>query len=210
MVKILCEWAISCQRWGEHRAMAVAWLLDKRSSDAMISDSENGANGDGDRDSNGSVGCFNGGVPIFQNTLMNFLDDDAPILEDNANVQSRTKFTNLVHLFSELIRHDVFSHDAYMCTLISRGDLQTNCNPVSASNVASGTSNKPSPHQSGQPHSQVGMDDDMFPGIDFKPKMEEYDDSNVDDDLDKILQNIKEDQAMDVPDSPKIDHNNHG
>ena len=32
-------------------------------------------------------------------------------------------FTNLVHLFSELIRHDVFSHDAYMCTLISRGDL---------------------------------------------------------------------------------------
>lgn len=32
-------------------------------------------------------------------------------------------FTNLVHLFAELIRHDVFSHDAYMCTLISRGDL---------------------------------------------------------------------------------------
>lgn len=30
---------------------------------------------------------------------------------------------NLVLLFSEFIRHDVFSHDAYMCTLISRGDL---------------------------------------------------------------------------------------
>lgn len=30
---------------------------------------------------------------------------------------------NLVLLFCEFIRHDVFSHDAYMCTLISRGDL---------------------------------------------------------------------------------------
>lgn len=44
-------------------------------------------------------------------------------LEENPSPQNRTTFTNLVHLFSELIRHDVFSHDAYMCTLISRGDL---------------------------------------------------------------------------------------
>lgn len=29
----------------------------------------------------------------------------------------------MVLLFSEFTRHDVFSHDAYMCTLISRGDL---------------------------------------------------------------------------------------
>lgn len=38
----------------------------------------------------------------------------------------------------------------------------------------------------------------------FKAKIEELDDSNVDDDLDKILQNIKVDQQdlMDAPDSP--------
>lgn len=35
----------------------------------------------------------------------------------------KTEFVNLVLLFGEFIRHDVFSHDAYMCTLISRGDL---------------------------------------------------------------------------------------
>lgn len=35
----------------------------------------------------------------------------------------KTAFTNLIHLFAELVRRDVFSHDAYMCTLISRGDL---------------------------------------------------------------------------------------
>lgn len=33
------------------------------------------------------------------------------------------EFSNLVLLFYELIRHDVFSHNIYMCTLISRGDL---------------------------------------------------------------------------------------
>lgn len=33
------------------------------------------------------------------------------------------EFFNLVLLFCELIRHDVFSHNIYMCTLISRGDL---------------------------------------------------------------------------------------
>lgn len=46
---------------------------------------------------------------------------------ENTSV-SRTTFTNLVHLFTELIRNDVFSHDAYMCTLISRGDLQSTNN----------------------------------------------------------------------------------
>lgn len=38
-----------------------------------------------------------------------------------ATPQNKAQFTNLVHLFGELIRRDVFSHDAYMCTLISRG-----------------------------------------------------------------------------------------
>lgn len=36
-------------------------------------------------------------------------------------------------LFAELIRREVFSHDAYMCTLISRGELSQG--PVSAQTV---------------------------------------------------------------------------
>lgn len=39
------------------------------------------------------------------------------------NENERVEFSNLVLLFCELIRHDVFSHNIYMCTLISRGDL---------------------------------------------------------------------------------------
>lgn len=116
IVEILCEWAVSSERWGEHRAMAVAKLLEKRQSEAT------GENNDAD--DKDSV-CSNGsptGLPIFQPLLMKFLDTDAPII-DHSSAQSKAQFTNLVHLFSELIRHDVFSHDAYMCTLISRGDL---------------------------------------------------------------------------------------
>lgn len=41
------------------------------------------------------------------------------------NESERVEFSNLVLLFCELIRHDVFSHNIYMCTLISRGDLSS-------------------------------------------------------------------------------------
>lgn len=214
IVQILCEWAVSWQRWGEHRAMAVAWLLDKRQSEVMPTDGDN-ANGD-EKDSVGSGGgggAHNGGVPVFQSILMHFLDFDAPVLDENGSAQHRAQFTNLVHLFCELIRHDVFSHDAYMCTLISRGDLLTSgCASVlsGASKAAAGSgattgipsgpgtgpvSNRASPAAHQQP-----MDEDMFPAVPFS---NEFDD-NVDDDLDKLLQNITHQQnAMDAPDSPK-------
>ena len=45
--------------------------------------------------------------------------------DENPTDDNRQGFANLIQLFSELIRHDVFSHDAYMCFLISRGDLLT-------------------------------------------------------------------------------------
>lgn len=44
-------------------------------------------------------------------------------LADPRSESERVEFFNLVLLFCELIRHDVFSHNMYTCTLISRGDL---------------------------------------------------------------------------------------
>ena len=35
------------------------------------------------------------------------------------------EMANLILLFHELMAHEVFSHDAYMCFLISRGDLNS-------------------------------------------------------------------------------------
>ncbi|KOX75481.1 Mediator of RNA polymerase II transcription subunit 12 [Melipona quadrifasciata] len=194
VVEILCEWAVSAERWGEHRAMAVAKLLEKRQSEVTGETNEN--------DDKDSI-CSNGNppvLPIFQSLLMKFLDMDAPVL-DNTTTQSKVQFTNFFHLFSELIRHDVFSHDAYMCTLISRGDL-----------IQGPAASKP-----GTPSNREPIDEDsLFTGIDLKPtKLEvsdhgrtmDYDDSKIDDDLDKLLQHIKEDQqnSMDAPDSPKED-----
>ena len=90
----------------------------------VTSNESDNANNSDDKDSVISGGAY-GGMPIFQNILMDFLDNDAPVLDENGSQHNRAQFTNLVHLFSELIRHEVFSHDVYMCTLISRGDLLT-------------------------------------------------------------------------------------
>ncbi|XP_015261170.1 PREDICTED: mediator of RNA polymerase II transcription subunit 12-like, partial [Gekko japonicus] len=71
--------------------------------------------------SSGSLSAVS--APVFQDVLMQFLDTQAPVLSDPSNENEKVEFFNLVLLFCELIRHDVFSHNMYMCTLISRGDL---------------------------------------------------------------------------------------
>ncbi|CAH4017296.1 unnamed protein product [Pieris brassicae] len=204
VVRVLCEWAVCGARWGEHRAMAAAALLDRRQHHHHHHEHQ----GSDDKESISSATGLYNGPPIFQNLLLRFLDNDAPVLDESSNAPpgNRQQFANLVHLFGELIRRDVFSHDAYMCTLISRGDLISPTEPI----VSSGSGN----HTVAQPVNSAGtnhnMDDDIFAGIDLKPKMEEnvrmdLDDSKIDDDLDKLLQHIKEDQqnSMDAPDSPK-------
>jgi mediator of RNA polymerase II transcription subunit 12 len=203
-VKILCEWAVSTHRWGEHRAMAVARLLDKRQSEVLMNENDNVD----DKDSDFGYS----GTPIFQGILLRFLDS-APVLEENGTTQNKNQFKNLVHLFSELIRNDVFSHDAYMCTLISRGDL-LNIPSSFTSSISSVSKSVPSninqqPQAGGSSSNTGNNDDDFFSEIDFKPKMEEFDDSNVDDDLEKLIQNIKDGQnnSMDNPDSPKENEN---
>ena len=45
--------------------------------------------------------------------------------------------------------------------------------------------------------------------IDDNSRPMDYDDAKIDDDLDKLLQNIKEDHSMDAPDSPKYSDSHH-
>ncbi|KAM8953143.1 mediator of RNA polymerase II transcription subunit 12-like protein [Pelodytes ibericus] len=122
VVMLLCEWAVSCKRSGKHRAMVVAKLLEKRQIEIEVERcSESEALDEKESISSASfAGCS---LPIFQNVLLRFLDSQAPSLSDPNNSYEKTEFVNLVLLFCEFIRHDIFSHDAYMCTLISRGDL---------------------------------------------------------------------------------------
>lgn len=77
MVEILCQWAVSGMRYGEHRAMAVAKLLEKRQVEVTSGAGNGESDTSDDKDSAASVPS---GLPIFQALLMRFLDFDAPVL----------------------------------------------------------------------------------------------------------------------------------
>ncbi|XP_054537145.1 mediator of RNA polymerase II transcription subunit 12-like protein isoform X11 [Pan troglodytes] len=122
VVTLLCEWAVSCKRSGKHRAMAVAKLLEKRQAEIEAERCGESEVLD-EKESVSSSSLAGSSLPVFQNVLLRFLDTQAPSLSDPNSECEKVEFVNLVLLFCEFIRHDVFSHDAYMCTLISRGDL---------------------------------------------------------------------------------------
>ncbi|XP_072852174.2 mediator of RNA polymerase II transcription subunit 12-like protein isoform X3 [Pogona vitticeps] len=122
VVMLLCEWAVSSKRSGKHRAMAVAKLLEKRQAEIEAERCGEVEVLD-EKESISSASLAGSSFPVFQNVLLRFLDTQAPSLSDPNSDYEKMEFLNLVLLFCEFIRHDVFSHDAYMCTLISRGDL---------------------------------------------------------------------------------------
>ena len=109
---------------------------------------------------------------------MKFLDAEAPTSNDPNTTLSgnRASFASLVHLFYELIKHDVFSHDIYMRSLISRGDLHTMSNGLASSPLSA----------SSQTNLTPGAGVSSFHGIG-----DQVDDSIIDDDLGKLLQHIR-------------------
>ena len=118
VVLILCEWAVTSERSGEHRAFVAAKLLEQRQTDLLSPDS--GEEKEGEEES----GYFVSGPPAFQGLLFKFLDTQAPYYKSpNPSKRAKAEVANLILLFHELMAHDVFSHDAYLCSLISRGDL---------------------------------------------------------------------------------------
>lgn len=150
ILKLLCEWATTTQRTGEHRALVVARLFEKRQSefqeslrlsfknqpstntntgkhDDLKANSSTNANdkpsepisSDEPQESQEEYVHFS-----LQNLLVQFLDENASITDNSHSInfnENKKAFKNLVLLFGELIRSDVFSHYNYMCTLISRG-----------------------------------------------------------------------------------------
>nr|XP_022287518.1 mediator of RNA polymerase II transcription subunit 12-like protein isoform X2 [Crassostrea virginica] len=121
IIHLLIDWAVSTRRSGIYRAVVVAKLLEKRQFELKNEDFES-------MECEGGLGedvLVSYETPLFQGVLMSYLDDKAPVIDDTPNDIDRQAFANLIQLFSELIRHDVFSHDAYMCFLISRGDLMS-------------------------------------------------------------------------------------
>ncbi|XP_034328936.1 mediator of RNA polymerase II transcription subunit 12-like protein isoform X5 [Magallana gigas] len=122
IIHLLIDWSVSTRRSGIYRAVVVAKLLEKRQFELKNEDFDSSMECDGGLGDDVLVSYE---TPLFQGVLMSYLDDKAPVIDDNPNDIDRQAFANLIQLFSELIRHDVFSHDAYMCFLISRGDLMS-------------------------------------------------------------------------------------
>ncbi|XP_076812114.1 mediator of RNA polymerase II transcription subunit 12-like protein [Clavelina lepadiformis] len=141
VIGLLCEWAITAKRLGEHRAAVVAKLLDLRQAFYEREQQPTGANINESTSSNSSqqpgsapdMSSFmetsvsqnqaSRPMPRFQSLLFTFLDTQAPELNDPNNAEQLQEFKNLVLLFSELIEHDVFAYDQYLNMLISRGDI---------------------------------------------------------------------------------------
>ena len=72
LVKLLCQWAVSEQRYGEHRAIAAALLLEKRQSDLVVSVEGDGATGSDDNDTEESTPSATLSQPIYQVTCSSF------------------------------------------------------------------------------------------------------------------------------------------
>jgi mediator of RNA polymerase II transcription subunit 12 len=116
VVTMLCEWSVTSNRSGEHRAFVAAKLLEQRQTEMLVGE-------EGDQEKEGGE-LYLAGPPLFQDLLFKYLDTEAPYqTSPSPSSSSKHELANLVLLFHELLAHDVFSHDAYMCTLISRGDL---------------------------------------------------------------------------------------
>jgi len=164
VVTILCEWAVTNKRGGEHRAFVAAKLLEQRQIDMLVGD-----DGDGEKETE----LYMTGPPVFQELLFKYLDSDAPFLKSSIPPSGKKgELANLVLLFHELLAHDVFSHDSYMNTLISRGDLTS-----------------PLQEKTG------GKDDKGQSDASFE-------DSKINDDLGALVKQITEGNKLDDPYSP--------
>lgn len=66
LVRLLCQWAVSDQRYGEHRALAAAQLLEKRQLDLFSLVENDGAAGEGDNDNEESTAAAAVSQPVYQ------------------------------------------------------------------------------------------------------------------------------------------------
>ena len=82
IVRTLCEWAVTTQRSGEHRALVVARLLEKRQTDMLPPESE-------EKDDQPNP-------YVFHDLLLKFLDTQAPVYDENSLSQRSLKFGNLM------------------------------------------------------------------------------------------------------------------
>ena len=128
-VMLLCQWAVTPHRSGDHRPLVAARILCQRQIDFLQGGGEwrehsLDALDESWEDCCGSWSQEASDFP-FQNVLFKFLSIRAP-LPDNlaAPLKATDPFFHLVSFFAELIHLGVFSYNLYLSTLIARGDAR--------------------------------------------------------------------------------------
>ena len=92
VVMILCQWAVTNKRSGEHRAFIAAKLLEQRQADL----SQDNNNGDKEEEE-----TFYSGPPIFQQLLFKFLDTEAPYFTTPPHQTSKKTKNEVSNLMRE-------------------------------------------------------------------------------------------------------------
>ncbi|VDP88527.1 unnamed protein product [Echinostoma caproni] len=112
LVTTLCDWAVSTHRFGIHRAIIVACLLEQLWCTFQSNTTSR---------------------QLFQDTLVAFLDNFSttlpPFVGDQAPIDNEP-MKSLVCLFGELIDRQLFDHDAYVRHFIARGAFNTSDHPL--------------------------------------------------------------------------------
>ncbi|VDM39691.1 unnamed protein product [Toxocara canis] len=98
-IKVLLQWAVTVEREGTHRALVVASVLALRVNHRK---------------------GFKFGERHLQDILLEYLDTEGPQL---GQPHFHEEFASLMHLFMELQRAGVFSHDSYVKGLITTGEM---------------------------------------------------------------------------------------
>ena len=104
VVMILCQWAVTNKRSGDHRAFVAAKLLEQWQSDLVA-----GA-GAGDNTEEKEEEVFYPGPPVFQQLLLSFLNTETPHFTSAlslTNQKTKTEIAAPGLLFHELMSHEV-------------------------------------------------------------------------------------------------------
>ena len=129
VVMILCQWAVTNKRSGDHRAFVAAKLLEQWQSDLVA-----GA-GAGDNTEEKEEEVFYPGPPVFQQLLLSFLNTETPHFTSAlslTNQKTKTEIAAPGLLFHELMSHkvNVLHLNRQVSTLLSDVRVSVDTNRV--------------------------------------------------------------------------------
>ena len=128
VVMILCQWAVTNKRSGDHRAFVAAKLLEQWQSDMVAGAGDNTEEKEEEE-------VFYPGPPVFQQLLLSFLNTETPHFTSAlslTNQKTKTEIAAPGLLFHELMSHkvNVLHLNRQVSTLLSDVRVSVDTNRV--------------------------------------------------------------------------------